>query len=171
MRNTKSLLESCTGEYIAYLDADDFWKDQFKLDKQIKFMNDNPDYSLCITGFLQLIEDNEYIPCDKFQSWLCPSGDLSTENLSVSNIVGSSSSRLFRNYDDLFDDYFYQLPYSDWVINFELSLRGKIGYLNFPSYVYRLHSNSLSNEDSEILISKYSNTLKIKLDNYQKNKK
>jgi hypothetical protein len=29
-------------------------------------------------------------------------------------------------------------------MNFELSLRGKIEYLQYPSYVYRVHPNSLT---------------------------
>ena len=143
IKNTKFLLENCTGKYIAYLDADDYWVDPFKLSKQIEFMDNNPDYSLCVTGFIQLNDNGEYTPIDTFENWLCPVGELSSENLCTGNIVGSSSSRLFRRYDDLFDDYFYDFPYSDWVVNFELSLRGKIGYLNFPSYVYRIHENSL----------------------------
>jgi glycosyltransferase involved in cell wall biosynthesis len=150
INNTKFLLENATGEYIAYLDADDFWTHPLKLNKQIEFMDNNPDYSLCITGFMQLFENGEYVPTDDFNYWLCPKGDLSTQNLLNSNIVGSSSSRLFRNYDNIFKDYFYKFPYSDWVINFELSLRGKIKYLDFPSYVYRLHENSLSEKNCPV---------------------
>jgi hypothetical protein len=33
----------------------------------------------------------------------------------------------------------------DWPINFELSLRGKIKYLDFPSGIYRKHSGGLMN--------------------------
>jgi hypothetical protein len=31
----------------------------------------------------------------------------------------------------------------DWPLNFELSLKGKIKYLNFPAGVYRKHSTGL----------------------------
>ena len=59
-----------------------------------------------------------------------------------------SSSRFFRNYNDLFQDYYYEFPYSDWPMNFELGLRGKIHYMNFASYVYRLKPDSLCNSES-----------------------
>jgi len=169
--NTKSLLEKCTGEYIAYLDADDYWVDPFKLNKQIDFMNNNLDHSLCVAGFLHF-EDGRYIPDDKYNNWLCPVGELSSENLCDGNVVTSSSSRLFRKYDDLLSDDFYNFPYSDWLLNFELSLKGKIGYLNFPSYVYRIHSKSLSKRTYQFEIDNYSNSLKRRLDDYKiKNKK
>ena len=125
-------------------------------------MDNNPDYSLCITGFIELFEDGKYVPTDNFNYWLCPKGELSTQNLLNGNIVGSSSSRLFRNYDNIFKDYFYKFPYSDWAINFELSLIGKVQYLDFPSYVYRLHENSLSRkkcpvDSTNILLERLNN--------------
>lgn len=171
LNNTKSLLENCTGEYIAYLDADDYWIDPFKLSKQIEFMNSNLDYSLCIAGFVHLDEDGTYTPDDKYNNWLCPVGELSSENLCNGNVVSSSSSRFFRKYDDLLQDDFYVFPYSDWLLNFELSLKGKIQYLNFPSYVYRIHSKSLSKKFSQLEVDYYSNSLSRKLDEYKiKNK-
>ena len=56
----------------------------------------------------------------------------------------SSSSRVFRNYKNLIKDYFIDFPYSDWPLNFEISLLGKIKYLNFASYCYRTHKQSLT---------------------------
>ena len=56
----------------------------------------------------------------------------------------SSSSRVFRNYKNLIKDYFMDFPYSDWPLNFEISLLGKIKYLRFASYCYRRHNLSLT---------------------------
>lgn len=149
INNTKSLLSSASGEYIAYLDADDFWIDPQKLTKQIEFLDSNWDHSLCITGFF-ILEKNKYIPTDDLTQWMCPTdiNSLNSESLCKFNIVGSSSSRVFRNYgDSIVKDYFYDFPYSDWVMNLELSFRGKIGYLDFPTYVYRIHDKSLSHKE------------------------
>jgi glycosyltransferase involved in cell wall biosynthesis len=35
IENTKFLLNKCDGKYVAYLDADDYWIDPFKLKNQI----------------------------------------------------------------------------------------------------------------------------------------
>lgn len=149
INNTKSLLENSKGEYIAYLDADDFWTNPLKLARQVEFMEGNSEYSMCITGYIILEDEEIYIPSRDFSSWLCPINldEMGPMSLSSGNTIGSSSSRVFRNYPGLIKDYFYEFPYSDWPMNFELSLRGKIKYLDFPGYVYSIHKNSLSKKD------------------------
>jgi glycosyltransferase involved in cell wall biosynthesis len=144
VENTRGLLERAHGKYIAYLDADDYWTDPAKLQKQFDHLQANPEISMCITGHINL-EGETYIPSPDFYNWLCPMNqDTSKSSLLEGNNIGASSSRFFRNYPDLFQDYFYEFPYSDWPLNFELLLRGRIDYMNFPSYVYRRHPQGLS---------------------------
>jgi glycosyltransferase involved in cell wall biosynthesis len=158
IENTKFLLNKCDGKYVAYLDADDYWIDPYKLSKQVEFMDSNKDYSLCFTGYIQLNENNgSYEPISGFGFWLSPIdiSKLNSQNLIYRNWVGSSSSRLFRNYGNLIKDYFYKFPYSDWALNFELSMLGRIGYIDNPTFVYRKHKNSLSQLNNISLDLKY----------------
>ncbi|MBP5430702.1 glycosyltransferase [Ruminococcus sp.] len=39
------------GKYVAYCEGDDYWIDENKLQKQIDFLEANPDYGMCYTNF------------------------------------------------------------------------------------------------------------------------
>jgi len=173
INNTKFLLDNCDGDYIAYIDADDFWITADKLECQVNFLEDNQDYSMCFTGYLEYI-DGEFIPSAAGHTWLSPPMNIDVEepilsDMLISSNPVSSSSRVFRNYKNLIKDYFMDFPYSDWPLNFEISLLGKIKYLRFASYCYRRHNLSLTaklkmdNSENLVIFHKRTNLLKERL--------
>jgi glycosyltransferase involved in cell wall biosynthesis len=53
-----NLLKNINSEYVTMLDADDYYLDEYKLQKQIEFLKNNTDYSIHSTGHLIAAEDS-----------------------------------------------------------------------------------------------------------------
>jgi len=143
-KNISFLISEAKGEYIAYLDGDDYFTDPYKLQKQVDFLDNNQDYVMTFTGYWGREPNGGYAP-DSTPGWLGLIGfennDVITKDLLISNYV--TFGRMFRNIKNIVKDWMMNLPYFDWPLNYELSRHGKIKFLDYPMGVYRYHNNSV----------------------------
>ena len=54
-KNFRALYTACNGEFIALMDGDDYWSDPRKLQKQVAFMEHNPEFSMCGTAVSDVV--------------------------------------------------------------------------------------------------------------------
>ena len=144
--NIKLLYETANSEYVAYLDGDDSFGDVDKLQKQVDFLDNNPDYVMHFTGCHYLHEDGTIFPNDT--RVICSvKTDINTKDLLDSNYVGFG--RMFRKISNIFKDKYKDLPYVDWPTSYELSKHGLIKYEEFFGGLYRISDDGIYSKLSD----------------------
>lgn len=144
--NIKKLYESSNSEYIAYLDGDDMFGDDDKLQRQVEFLDSNPTHVMCFTGCRYLYEDGSIQPDDS--RVICSVKDLiTTADLLDKNYVGFG--RMFRNIPNIFKDEYSDLPYVDWPMAYELSKFGLIEYIDMFGGLYRISDSGIYSKKSD----------------------
>jgi len=119
-----------TGKYIANLDSDDFWCNEHKLEKQVKFLEEHPDYVLIGGGMISIDETGK-----ELSRRLPPEKDEIIKKFMLSDCLIPHSTTVFRkDIIELVGGYNEHVGYAseDW----DLWLRvGKFGkFYNFQEY-------------------------------------
>jgi glycosyltransferase involved in cell wall biosynthesis len=154
-KNIINLFKNAKGEYISYIDGDDYFIDQYKLQKQVDFLDINKEYSLHSTGC--------YIHCDTipYPHSIPLREELSIEDILENNLI--SFGRTFRNIPNLIKDWMLDMPYLDWCVNFELLKYGKAKCESWPSGCYRITGKGVITSDNEEDVILNNNNIKTQL--------
>ncbi len=148
--------KACSGRYIAMLEGDDFWTDPYKLQKQVDFLEANPDFILCYHDKTHqkdgvIVRESTYdFKADKY---------FVQEEVFAANIL--TVTVVFKNIlnEHPFPEAFRNLPLYDFGAWAYLSLFGKCAYLNFNGATYRIHTDSFFS--SKEPIANYSKMLRL----------
>jgi glycosyltransferase involved in cell wall biosynthesis len=147
MRNVRETLERCEGEYIAFLEGDDYWTDPNKLQTQVEYLDQHPDCALCHhrvehIGWPDGIRLQEFPP----QRYRTSRPD--PRALAMINYVQTCSVMFRQRLLPRFDEQFEQLRLGDWPLFVLLSQGGWIGYIDRTMAHYRVHANNTWNNRS-----------------------
>lgn len=132
------------GKYIALCEGDDYWTDSCKLQKQVDFLEGNPDFSMVFHNAL-IIND-----IDLTKKLFLPLLDKSVfdteDTLYPFRSFAPTASIVFRNalLKYPFPKWFYSCILGDRMLFTMLSKHGKIKYFDFIGSVRRIHAGSIT---------------------------
>jgi glycosyltransferase involved in cell wall biosynthesis len=135
------------GEYIAFLDADDYWAPT-KIEEQVKSIRSQNELGLIYSGFFLIDQDRQVIAKRSPVKAFGPS----LKMLLLGNIISGSSTTAFvpRHVFDVAGEFDEQIMSAeDWDMWIRISEKFKILAIDKPLAFIRLHSqNTTSNIDS-----------------------
>jgi glycosyltransferase involved in cell wall biosynthesis len=133
------------GDYIAFLDADDYWLEK-KLDYQIRyFENASESVGLVHTNYIEFNDKREYSPKPlRHVKRHCFEGDVE-ETLVVHNFIGILTVMIPKTvlHDvGVFDESLLNSP--DWDLWTRIVKKYRVGYIETPLAKYRFNPSGLS---------------------------
>lgn len=134
MPNFIGTLQKSKGKYIALCEGDDFWTDPYKLQKQVDFLEANPDFNICFHR-VNVLKGTQLVP-----DWItkCPTDVTDIKDLIHYGNYIHTPSVLFRNIGIEFQKGFFVTPIGDYFLYVLLTQNGgKIKYLDETMAVYR----------------------------------
>lgn len=136
-------LKACQGKYIALLEGDDHWTTPFKLQKQIDFLESNPEYVICHHRY------NIYKNNKKTSLSSLIKETISIEDLAAGNKIQTLTC-IFRNLLNEIPAWLHRSPIGDYPLYMLLAQYGKIKFLNDPMAAYNIHQGGVWSNSSLI---------------------
>lgn len=143
LSNFMATLDATRGEYIAFLDGDDYWTSHRKLQRQVDFLDRNPDCALCCHRV-----EHHYPNGERFLSPRPVGGEdkYPVDRLIVTNFAEKLSTMVRRSALESLPDWYRTTPViaADWLFNVLTARAGKVGFIDDVLAVHRQHRGSLT---------------------------
>lgn len=143
--NAKYNFSRARGKYIAMCEGDDYWTDPLKLQKQVEFLEANPDFNISFHRAVRITPEGSRL--DEFPAFNLNS-KLSTEDLALNNFIPNLSV-IFRK-TEIDTKLLQNMPLGDYALHMANSRLGFIHYHKEVMAAYRINVGVFSGKEKYI---------------------
>lgn len=142
-------LKAAKGKYIALMDGDDYWVDEFKLQKQTELLEQNPQMALnCHNVFLE--QGGRVHSLSSEKSAAPGFTEFTLDDLLKNYFLHMSAIIFRREYILDLPAWFKEVLFIDYPLSIHLAAKGSIGFMNDYMGVYRIHKKGVLNSKSKL---------------------
>jgi hypothetical protein len=134
-------LEEASGDFIAYLDGDDYWTSTAKLSSQVEFLERNRECASCFHD-VSLVYDEAGLPSGSLSPCL-GGGRFTLEQILMECFVPAPSMMFRREIAEELPAWVFESAWIDWLIHIRAAQRGPLGYIPQALAAYRVHRGGM----------------------------
>lgn len=137
---TLRALRAARGRFVAFLDGDDYWTSNDKLQQQVEFLDQHTQCTMCFHNVTVFRDDGAATPSEF-------PGSLPTviglEMLLEGNCVPGCSPMIRREVLQDIPAWYEDAPFGDWPLYLLAAERGAVGFLPQVMGAYRIHGQGV----------------------------
>lgn len=133
------LFPMAKGDYIAICEGDDYWIDSYKLQKQVDFMEQHPDYVACFHN--ARVQYNDHV---SLFNALDENHDPTTEDIIKRHWFIATPTLFFRNVLHDYPEWRGEIINEDYLLELLLAREGRFYYMDDVMAVYRQDGMGMS---------------------------
>lgn len=148
--NLKRVIEASNAKYITCLDGDDFYTDEYKLQKQVNFLEAHPEYAACFHN--TWYADSKGRLCGLFNRPDFHAVHDAREFIRERWFVPIHSAVLRREYIE-FPEWYNTVMNDDYVVHLSVAKHAPYYYMPDVMVAYRHHGNNTSHAYHDLILT------------------